>query len=145
MMNKTTKMKKKEEVSHDWYIMDASDKVVGRIATKAATLLRGKHQTDFTPYVDGGAGVVIINCEKVRVTGKKAEQKFYSHFSGYPGGLKQTRYDKMFQKNPRHILRHAVKGMLPKNRIGALMLKRLKLYVGSKHDHTAQNPQEIKI
>jgi len=145
MMNKSTKMKKKEEVAHEWYIMDASDQVVGRIATRVAALLRGKHQTDFTPYVDAGAGVVITNCEKVRVTGKKAEQKFYSHFSGYPGGLKQTRYDKVLQKNPRHILRHAVKGMLPKNKIGARMLKRLKLYVGDKHEHAAQKLQEIKI
>jgi large subunit ribosomal protein L13 len=144
MVNKT-KMKKKEEVVHEWFIMDASDKVLGRAATRIATLIKGKHRPDFTPHVDSGAGVIVLNCDKIRVTGKKSEQKFYTSYSGYPSGLKKVRYDKMHVKNPKYILRHAVKGMLPHNKLGDRMIRRLKLYTGDKHPHSAQNPQEIKL
>jgi large subunit ribosomal protein L13 len=140
-----TKMIKHKEAGHEWYVIDVEDKVLGRAATKIATLLSGKYRPDFTPHVDSGAGVVVVNCEKVRVTGKKATQKVYKRFSGYPGGQKETPYEKMMEKDPKYIVRHAVKGMLPKTRLGALMLKRLKLYVGPEHPHVAQQPKDKQI
>ncbi|MDP8298708.1 MAG: 50S ribosomal protein L13 [Candidatus Tantalella remota] len=143
-MNKSN-MLKKEETEHDWFMVDASDRILGRMATQVATYLMGKNRPDFTPHVDNGAGVIILNCAKVRVTGKKSTQKVYKRFSGYPGGLKETVYEKMMEKDPKYIVRHAVKGMLPKNKLGARMLKRLKLYVGTEHPHEAQQPKEMKI
>lgn len=140
-----TKIVTKSEVGHEWFVMDADGQVLGRIATRVATLLSGKYRPDFTPNVDNGAGVIVLNCGKVRVTGKKAEQKYYKRFSGYPGGQKVTRYDKMMEKDPKFALRHAVKGMLPKNKLADLMLKRLKLYVGTEHSHVAQKPVESRI
>ena len=140
-----TKMIKSEETSHEWYVIDVMDKVLGRAATQIATLLSGKYRPDFTPNVDNGAGVIVLNCGKIRVTGKKAEQKEYKRFSGYPGGQTVTKFDKMMEKEPKHALRHAVKGMLPKNKLGDLMIKRLKLYVGTEHPHAAQKPMEKKI
>jgi large subunit ribosomal protein L13 len=140
-----TKIVKHEEINHEWFVMDATDKVLGRMATKVATLLSGKYRPDFTPNVDNGAGVIVLNCGKVKVTGKKAQQKYYKRFSGYPSGQKLTRYDKMMEKDPKFALRHAVKGMLPKNKLAALMLKRLKLYVGNEHSHVAQKPVELKV
>lgn len=140
-----TKIMKHNESDHEWFVIDADGKVLGRTATRVATLLSGKYRPDFTPNVDTGAGVIVLNCGKVRLTGKKAEQKYYKRFSGYPGGQKVTRYDKMMEKDPKFALRHAVKGMLPKNKLADLMLKRLKLYVGSEHAHVAQKPVEIKI
>jgi large subunit ribosomal protein L13 len=139
-----TKMIKHQDTEHDWYLIDLDDKILGRAATQIATLLMGKNRPDFTRHVDNGAGVVVINCDKVKVTGKKSEQKVYKSFSGYPGGQKVTSYEKMKEKDPKHIIKHAVKGMLPKNKIGARMLKRLKLYVGEEHPHEAQQPKEIK-
>ncbi len=140
-----TKLLKHNEAGHEWYIVDVSDKVLGRAATQIATLLSGKYRPDFTPHVDGGAGVIVINCEKVRVTGKKPVQKVYKRYSGYPGGLKETPYSEMFEKDPKYVVRHAVKGMLPKNKLGSRMLKRLKLYTGAEHSHAAQKPKEKKI
>ena len=140
-MQKTTMLKTSKD-NHEWYIVDVTDKVLGRAATEIATLLNGKYRPDFTPHVDAGAGVIVLNCGKVRVTGNKATQKVYKRFSGYPSGQTETRYDKMLELSPKHILRHAVKGMLPKNKLGALMIKRLKLYVGSEHPHVAQQPKE---
>ncbi|MBU0571910.1 MAG: 50S ribosomal protein L13 [Candidatus Omnitrophica bacterium] len=140
-----TKMAKKEEVNHEWYVIDAADKILGRAATKIAVLLNGKDRVDYTPHVDNGAGVIVLNCGKIKVTGKKNEQKTYERFSGYPGGLRRTTYDKMLVEDPKYILRHAVKGMLPKNKLGTLMLRRLKLYVGAEHPHTAQCPKEKKV
>ena len=137
-----TKMLKHNEIDHEWYVVDVTDKVLGRAATEIATLLNGKYRPDFTPNVDAGAGVIVLNCAKIRVTGNKATQKVYKRFSGYPSGQKETRYDKMIELKPKHILRHAVKGMLPKNKLGALMIKRLKLYVGAEHPHVAQQPKE---
>jgi large subunit ribosomal protein L13 len=140
-----SKILKHKEVEHSWYQVDIGDKVLGRACTQIANLLMGKNKPDFTPHVDSGAGVVVLNCEKVKVTGNKATQKVYKRFSGYPGGQKETPYEKMLEKNPTYIVRHAVKGMLPKNKLGARMLKRLKLYVGSEHDQTAQKPEEYKV
>ena len=144
-MGTRTKMANKEEVAHDWYVVDVADKVLGRVATQIAVLLNGKDRVDYTPHVDNGAGVIVLNCDKIKVTGKKSEQKAYERFSGYPSGLKKTVYEKMIIKDPKYILRHAVKGMLPKNKLGPLMLRRLKLYVGTEHPHTAQCPKEKKL
>ncbi len=140
-----SKIVKHKEAEHEWFLIDVKDKILGRAATQIATLLTGKYRTDYTPNVDSGAGVVVLNCDKVRVTGKKDKQKVYKRFSGYPSGQKETVYEKMMEKDPTYIVRHAVKGMLPKNKLGALMLKRLKLYVGEEHEHMAQKPVEKKI
>ncbi len=140
-----TKMVSHLDTKHDWYVVDVKNKVLGRAATEIALMLMGKDKPDYTPNVDNGAGVIVLNCDKVRVTGKKAEDKFYKSFSGYPGGQKETAYKDMMVKKPDYILRHAVKGMLPKNKIGALMLKRLKLYTGDTHPHAAQKPVEKQI
>ena len=140
-----TKIVKKNDIKHEWFVINAEGKVLGRTATRVATLLSGKYRPDFTPNVDNGAGVVVLNCGKVKITGKKAQQKYYKRFSGYPSGQKITRYDKMMEKDPKFALRHAVKGMLPKNKLADLMLKRLKLYVGTEHSQVAQKPVEIKI
>lgn len=141
-----TRMAKSEDTVHEWYLVDAADKVLGRAATKIASLLDGKSRPDYTPNVDNGAGVIVMNCDKIRVTGKKKEGKLYKRFSGYPGGLKEIPYGKMMEKEPKYILWHAVKGMLPKNKLGARMILRLKLYLASeKHPHTAQKPKAIEI
>lgn len=140
-----TKMIKKQEAEHQWYIVDVKDKVLGRVATEIAILLRGKNRPDFTPHVDCGGGVIVLNCDKIKVTGNKATQKVYKSFSGYPNGQKEVAYQEMMEKKPDFALRHAVRGMLPKNSIGADMLKRLKLYTGEEHSHAAQNPIEIKL
>ncbi|MFC1548967.1 50S ribosomal protein L13 [Candidatus Omnitrophota bacterium] len=140
-----TKMVKHQEADHEWYLVDLADKVLGRAATEVATLLTGKSRADYTPNVDNGAGVVIINCDKVRVTGRKTSQKVYKTYSGYPNGQKVTVYEKMFEKDPKYVVRHAVKGMLPKNKLGSRMLKRLKLYVGTEHPHEAQQPKAKEL
>jgi len=136
---------KHNEADHKWYTVDVADKVLGRAATEIATLLSGKNRSDFTPNVDAGAGVIVLNCDKVRVTGKKEAQKVYKRFSGYPGGQKEMVYSKMKEKDPAYIIRHAVHGMLPKNKLGDLMLKRLKIYKGVEHPHKAQMPVEKKV
>lgn len=140
-----TRMLKQTEIEHQWYTVDVEGKILGRVATEIAKLLNGKTRPDFTPNVDGGAGVIVLNCGKIRVTGAKEEQKVYKRYSGYPGGQKETVYKKMKEKDPKYIVRHAVKGMLPKNKLGALMLKRLKLYEGKEHLHAAQQPKEKQI
>lgn len=140
-----TKMVKHEEVKHEWYVVDVTDKVLGRAATEIATLLSGKYRPDFTPNVDSGAGVIVINCDKMKVTGNKEVKKVYTRYSGYPSGQKETRYDSMLEKDPKYIIRHAVRGMLPKNKLGVRMLRRLKLYTGSEHSHAAQQPKQKKL
>ena len=140
-----TKIVKHNEAEHEWYVVDVADKVLGRASTEIATLLSGKYRPDFTPNVDSGAGVIVINCDKIKVTGNKESQKVYKRYSGYPGGQKETRYDKMFEKDPAYIVRHAVRGMLPKNKLGMRMLGRLKLYTGSEHPHGAQQPKQKKV
>ncbi|MDD5634327.1 MAG: 50S ribosomal protein L13 [Candidatus Omnitrophica bacterium] len=136
---------KKKDVTRQWFIIDAKGKVLGRAASQIACLLTGKYLPNFTPSVDGGAGVIVLNCDKVVVTGDKSNQKIYKSFSGYPGGLKTTVYSEMMAKKPKHILRHAVRGMLPRSIIGDQIIKRLKLYVNGEHPHIAQKPIEFKL
>jgi len=129
---------KVSEIKRDWHVIDATDQVLGRLATRAARLLMGKHKPVFSRNLDVGDYVVIINAEKVRVTGDKAKQKVYYRHSGYPGGLKSITYDKLMQTNPTRVIEHAVKGMLPHTRLGASIMKKLKVYVGDTHPHLAQ-------
>ena len=131
---------KNSEVSRDWVVFDASDKVLGRFATKIADKLRGKDKPTFTPHVDGGDFVVVINADKVKVTGNKAEQKKYYKHSLYPGGLKEKSYKEVLESTPERIIENAVKGMLPKNKLGKSIIKKLKVYSGSEHPHESQNP-----
>lgn len=134
-------MQKASEVQRDWYVVDATDQVLGRLSTQIATLLRGKHKPTFTPYIDGGDFVVVVNAEKVRVTGRKEDQKMYYRHSGYPGGFKQITYRRMMQSHPDRIIRFAVKGMIPKNRLGRQIISKLKVYAGPTHPHAAQQPR----
>jgi len=129
---------KPSEIEREWHVIDASDKVLGRLATQVANLLMGKHKPIFCRNLDTGDFVVILNADKVRVTGNKAKQKLYYRHSGYPGGLKSISLEKMMQTNPARVIEHAVKGMLPHNRLGAKMVKKLKVYTGDTHPHLAQ-------
>ena len=129
---------KVSEIKRDWLVIDATDQVLGRLATRVARLLMGKHKPVFSRNLDVGDYVVIINADKVRVTGNKAKQKVYYRHSGYPGGLKSITYDKLMQANPTRVIEHAVKGMLPHTRLGASIMKKLKVYVGDTHPHLAQ-------
>jgi len=129
---------KASDIERQWHVIDASDKVLGRLATQVASLLMGKHKPLFTRNLDMGDFVVIINADKVRVTGNKAKQKLYHRHSGYPGGLKSISLEKMMQTNPTRVIEYAVKGMLPHNRLGAKMMKKLRVYVGDTHPHLAQ-------
>ncbi len=132
---------KPSEVQRDWYVIDASGKVLGRLATQISTLLRGKHKPTFTPSVDGGDFVIVVNAEKIVLTGRKPDQKIYYRHTGYPGGLKATPYKVMLAKHPDRILRLAVKRMLPKNRMGRRLLSKLRIYAGPNHPHAAQQPK----
>lgn len=136
---------KASDVHRDWYLIDATDKVLGRLSTEIARRLRGKHKTTYTPHVDTGDYVVVVNAEKIRVTGNKAEDKKYYRHSGYPGGLYETNFRKMQERFPNRALELAVKGMLPKGPLGYAMIKKLKVYGGSEHPHTAQQPQALNI
>lgn len=136
---------KPKDTKRDWYVVDAEGKTLGRLATEIAKILRGKHKPTFTPHVDGGDFVIVVNADKVEVTGKKAEQKVYSHHSGYVGGLKQISYQDMMEKHPERIITHAVNGMLPKNRLRARMMTRLRVFAGPEHTHEAQKPQKLEI
>ena len=129
---------KPADVKREWHVIDAADKTLGRLCVNIARLLMGKHRPIYTPSQDTGDFVVVINAEKVRVTGKKAQQKMYYRHSGYPGGLKSTSLEKMMQTHPTRVIEHAVKGMLPRNRLSAGMMKRLKVYVGDSHPHQGQ-------
>ncbi len=129
---------KASEIERKWHVIDASDKILGRLATQAASLLMGKHKPIFTRHLNVGDFVVVINAEKVRVTGNKAKQKLYYRHSGYPGGLKSISLEKMMQDKPTRVIEHAVKGMLPHNRLSASIMKRLKVYVGEAHPHIGQ-------
>ena len=131
---------KNTEVSRDWVVFDASDKILGRFATKIADKLRGKDKSTYTPHVDGGDFVVVINADKVKVTGNKAEQKKYYKHSLYPGGLKEKSFKEVLESSPERIIENAVKGMLPKNKLGKSIIKKLKVYSGSEHPHESQNP-----
>lgn len=129
------------DIQRKWYVVDAEGQVLGRLASRVAHILRGKHKPNFCTYLDMGDHVIIINAEKVRVTGKKDEQKRYYRYSGYPGGLKVTSYRRLLTTRPERILGIAIKGMLPKNRLGRKMFKKLKVYAGSEHPHQAQRPE----
>jgi large subunit ribosomal protein L13 len=132
---------KPTEVQRDWYVIDASGKVLGRLATQISTLLRGKHKPTFTPSIDGGDFVIVVNAEKIVLTGRKPDQKIYYRHTGYPGGIKATPYKMMLAKHPDRILRLAVKRMLPKNRMGRRLLSKLRIYAGPNHPHAAQQPK----
>ena len=136
---------KPNEVAREWLLIDAQDQVLGRVASKAAHILRGKHKPTYTPHVDTGDFVVIINADKIRVTGKKLTDKEYYRHSGYPGGLKGETFEEAMEKHPERVIEHAVKGMLPKNTLGRAMAKKLKVYAGAEHPHMAQQPREIKM
>jgi len=136
---------KGHEVKRDWLLFDASNLVLGRLAAQIALRLRGKHKAEYTPHVDTGDYIVVINAEKIRVTGNKFDDKMYHRHSGYPGGIKSVPFKKMQQKNPTRIIELAVKGMLPKNPLGREMYRKLKVYTGSEHPHTAQQPKPIEI
>ena len=136
-----TQSLRKEDSQHDWYIVDASNKVLGRLATKLADKLRGKDKSTFTPHIDGGDYVVVINAEKVKVTGNKFNNKKYYTHSTYPGGLKMKIFKDLIKTKPEYIIEKAVKGMLPKNKLGKQIFKKLKVYKGSEHPHESQQPQ----
>ena len=138
-------VQKPHEVERKWYLVDATDKTLGRLGSKIASMLRGKHKPIFTPHVDCGDYVVVINAEKVKVTGKKLEDKEYKRHSGYPGGLKTVTLEKMLEEKPEDVMIHAVKGMLPKGKLGRQMLKKLRVYKGAEHDHSAQKPEKLEI
>ncbi|MCK4994686.1 MAG: 50S ribosomal protein L13 [Candidatus Omnitrophica bacterium] len=140
-----TFMKRPEDVKRAWFIIDAQGKTLGRMSTKIAMILRGKNKAEYTPHVDTGDHVIVINAEKVFVTGKKLTDKKYQTYSGYPGGQKEYSLETMLKTKPEEVIRHAVKGMLPKNSLGRQMLTKLKVYKGSEHPHVAQCPQELKI
>ena len=135
---------KKGEVERSWYIIDAENKVLGRIATKIAAILRGKHKPVFTPHMDTGDFVVVINAKKVHLTGRKLDNKIYYRHTGYPGGLKSMTAEEMLKKKPENIIKLAVQGMLPKNKLGRKQLTKLKVYSGSNHPHKAQTPKVLE-
>ena len=136
---------KPAEVTHEWFVIDATDKVLGRVASEVALRLRGKHKAIYTPHVDTGDFIVIVNADKIRVTGNKAEQKTYYRHSGYPGGIYATKFKDMQAKHPGRAIEKAVKGMLPKGPLGYAMIKKLKVYAGDTHPHTAQQPKPLMI
>ena len=136
---------KPADIDHKWYVIDAEDKTLGKVAAEIAMILRGKKKPIYTPHVDCGDYVVVVNAEKVAVTGKKEKQKIYKNHSGYPGGLKETTLAELRAKKPEEIIRHAVKGMMPKVKLGRQMFKKLKVYAGPEHPHAAQNPEEWKF
>ena len=140
-MNNTTYSVKKDEIVRKWYIIDAEGKPLGRVATEAARLLRGKHKPTFTPNMDVGDHVIVINCSKVILTGDKLNQKIYRHHSGYIGGMKETRASDMLKDNPEKAMMLAIKGMLPHNTLGRETLKKLRVYSGSEHENQAQKPE----
>jgi large subunit ribosomal protein L13 len=136
---------KKEEVDHLWYLVNAEGKILGRLATELARILRGKNKPAFTPHVDTGDFVIVVNAGKVLLTGKKMKDKIYYHHTGYPGGIKEISAEKLLAKKPTEMLRIAVKGMLPKNSLGRQMLQKLKIYAGPDHPHEAQKPVPLEI
>ncbi len=136
---------KAETVRRDWYIVDAAEKTLGRLATEIALRLRGKHKPEYTPHVDTGDYIVVINSDKIRVTGNKLKDKIYYHHTGYPGGIKDISFEKLRAKKSEMIIQKAVKGMLPKNPLGRAMFRKLRVYRGAEHDHAAQQPKTLDI
>lgn len=140
-MNNTTYSAKKSEIESKWYIIDAANKPLGRVASEAAKLLRGKHKPTYTPNLDNGDHVIILNCNDIVLTGHKLDQKIYRHHSGYIGGMKETTAKEMLAKSPEKMMMLAIKGMLPKNSLGRQMLKKVRIYAGSEHENAAQKPE----
>ncbi len=136
---------KPESVQREWFVVDAAEQTLGRLATEIALRLKGKHKPEYTPHVDTGDYIVVINADKVRVTGKKTTDKMYYRHTGYPGGLRSISFDKLLDHKPEMIIEQAVKGMLPKNPLGRDMYRKLKVYAGSEHPHAAQQPQTLEI
>lgn len=136
---------KPETVKRDWYVVDAAGKTLGRLATEIASRLRGKHKAEYTPHVDTGDYIIVINAEKVAVTGKKRTDKVYYRYTGYMGGLKEATFKEMIERNPERVIEIAVKGMLPKGPLGREMYRKLKVYAGTEHNHAAQQPQVLDI
>lgn len=141
----TTVSTKPADVRRDWYVVDAEGKTLGRLATEIARRLRGKHKPEYTPHVDTGDYIVVVNAEKIRVTGNKLQQKMYHHHTGYIGNLKSISLEKQLQKAPERVIETAVRGMMPKNKLGRAMFKKLRVYAGSEHQHTAQQPIALDI
>ncbi len=141
----TTKHANEATVQRNWYVVDGTNQTVGRMCAKIASVLRGKNKAYYTPHVDCGDYVIVTNCDKVKFTGKKLDQKTYINFSGYPGGKKEEAAGDLLKRRPDVIIERAVKGMLPKNKLGRKMYKKLFVYTGSEHPHTAQNPQQLKF
>ncbi|MEJ2366820.1 MAG: 50S ribosomal protein L13 [Acidobacteriota bacterium] len=139
----STYFEKKETVTRNWYVVDAQDKTLGRLATRVAHVLMGKHRANYTPHADTGDFVVVVNAEKVRLTGNKLRDKIYRHHSQYPGGLKETAARDLLAKHPGRVMELAVRGMLPKNKLGDRMIRRMKVYADDKHPHQAQKPQDF--
>jgi len=135
----------KETAQNDWYVIDAEGKTLGRMAAEIAHRLRGKHKPEYTPHVDTGDYIVVVNAEKVAVTGNKATDKMYHHHTGYPGGLKSATFNEMIQRSPEDVIKLAVKGMLPRTPLGRSMLRKLKVYAGAQHPHSAQSPAELSL
>jgi large subunit ribosomal protein L13 len=133
------------DIEKKWYVIDAEGQVLGRLASKVATILRGKHKPIWAPHMDVGDFVIVVNADKIRLTGRKAEQKVYYRHSRYPGGLKSIQYDRMMAKRPEFVLEQAVKGMLPHNKLGRQIFKKLKLYASPDHPHTAQQPEKLEL
>ena len=144
-MNDKTYTPKAGEIEHRWFVVDATDKVLGRLASEVAQVLRGKRKPSYTPHADVGDHVIVINAEKVRVTGRKAEQKVYYRHTGYPGGIRSVTYRQMQEKHPERIVQKAVWGMLPHNTLGRKIFKKLRVYAGGEHRHTAQQPAPLEI
>ncbi len=136
---------KQESVKRDWYVIDAAGKVLGRVATEIARRLRGKHKTEYTPHVDTGDYIIVINADKLQVTGKKSRDKIYHHYTGYQSGLKASSFQDMMKRAPRFAIEEAVRGMLPKNPLGRQMFRKLKVYRGAEHRHVAQSPKVLEI
>lgn len=143
MTQMRTYQAKPAEIDREWFVVDASDYELGRLATRIAMVLRGKHQPTFTPHVDTGGFVIVLNADQVKLTGRKLDQKFYHRYSGYPGGLRSADARSVRAEDPERMLREAVKGMLPKNRLSRQLLRKLKVYSGAEHPHAAQNPQPL--
>jgi len=136
---------KPESVERDWYVVDAANKTLGRLATEIATRLRGKHKPEYTPHVDTGDYIVVVNADKITVTGNKAKGKIYYNHSGYVGGLKETTFEKLLAKNPEQVIERAVKGMFPKGPLGRQMFRKMKVFIGPEHTHQAQQPQILDL
>ncbi len=140
-----TLVARNEDSNRNWHLINADGKTLGRLATEVANLLRGKHKAIYTPYIDTGDFVIVVNARKIKITGKKEQQKVYYRYSGYPGGMTEISYKKMLTKFPTRIIREAVRGMVPHNKLGKAMLKKLKVYSGSEHTHLAQQPKALEI